>query len=87
MQLVGFKDKSYLKVYHNIKHSMFVYPDDKKSKGSSQLTDAMLKELVKANKVAIVKFAPRDNCQVRFCALVPQEEKIGKDGFVQAAGF
>jgi len=32
---MGFKDKSFLKVYHNIKHSYFVYPDDKKAQGSS----------------------------------------------------
>jgi len=35
MKLMGFKPKSFLKVYHNIKHSYFMYPDEKKTKGSS----------------------------------------------------
>lgn len=35
MTLMGFKPKSYLKYYHNVKHSIFVYPDEKKVKGSS----------------------------------------------------
>ena len=49
MTLMGFKPKSYLKFYHNIKHSTFVYPDEKKVKGSSQCADAMIKEILAAN--------------------------------------
>jgi ATP-dependent DNA helicase 2 subunit 1 len=35
MKLMGFKPRSYLKVYHNIKNSYFVYPDESKIEGSS----------------------------------------------------
>ena len=85
---MGFKPKSYLKVYHNLKHSYFVYPDEKKVTGSSQCTDALIKEMIKAEKVAIVKFVPRENSAVRFCALVAQEEQIDpNDGFQTPAGF
>jgi len=35
MTLMGFKPRSYLKVYHNVKHSTFVYPDERRIKGSS----------------------------------------------------
>lgn len=88
MKLMGFKPRSYLKVFHNIKHSYFVYPDEKKSTGSSQCTDALIKELLTQDKIALVKFIPRDNASVRFCALVPQDEKIdAKDGFETPAGF
>lgn len=59
MQLMGFKDRSYLKVYHNIKHSNFIYPDEKKVTGSSQCLDAMIKEMMRKDKIAIVKFSPR----------------------------
>ena len=45
MTLMGFKPKSYLKTYHNVKHSMFVYPDEKKVAGSSQCSDALIKEM------------------------------------------
>jgi len=87
MKLMGFKPTRSLKVYHNIKHSYFVYPDEKKVIGSSQATDALVKEMIKRDKVAIVRFIPRDNSVVRFCALVPQDEKTDEDGFQVPPGF
>jgi ATP-dependent DNA helicase 2 subunit 1 len=82
MKLMGFKDKSYLKIYHNIKHSYFIFPNEKKTTGSSQCSDALIKEMIKSDKIAIVKFIPRENANLRFCALVPQEEKFDTtDGF------
>lgn len=71
MRLMGFKDMSYLKVYHNIKHSYFMFPDEKKTTGAGQCTHALIHQMVKENKFALVKFIPRENCAVRFCALVP----------------
>ena len=71
MKLMGFKPKNYLKVYHNVKHSYFIYPDEKRVTGSSQVLDALIKELIREDKIAIVRFIPRDNTVVRFCALVP----------------
>ena len=32
--LMGFKPRSFLKTYHNVKHSTFVFPDEKKVVGS-----------------------------------------------------
>lgn len=61
MQLMGFKPKSYLKVYHNIKHSYFLYPDEKKTQGASQCSDALIKEMISQEKIAIVKFTAREN--------------------------
>jgi hypothetical protein len=38
--------------------------------------------MIKDDKIAIVRFIPRDNSVVRFCALLPQDEKIDdEDGF------
>lgn len=71
MKLMGFKPRSYLKVYHNIKHSYFIYPDEKRVTGSSQVIDALVKEMIRDDKIAIVRFIPRDNSAVRFCALLP----------------
>lgn len=39
--------------------------------------------MIKQDKVAIVRFIPRDNSQVRFCALLPQKEKYNEDEGVQ----
>jgi ATP-dependent DNA helicase 2 subunit 1 len=55
MRLMGFKPKSYLKVHHNIKPSIFAFPDDKRIKGSSQCAEALIKEMVKKEKIAIVR--------------------------------
>lgn len=71
MKLMGFKPRSCLKVFHNIKHSYFIFPDDKRVTGSSQVTDALIKEMIRDDKIAIVRFIPRENSVVRFCALVP----------------
>jgi ATP-dependent DNA helicase 2 subunit 1 len=71
MKLMGFKPRKALKVYHNIKHSYFIYPDEKRVTGSSQVIDALVKEMIKDDKIAIVRFIPRDNSAVRFCALLP----------------
>jgi ATP-dependent DNA helicase 2 subunit 1 len=76
MKLMGFKPKSYLKVYHNVKHSYFMHPNEKKTKGASQCSDALIKEMISQDKIAIVKFIPRETSTVRFCAMVAQEEKI-----------
>ena len=38
--------------------------------------DALIKEMISEEKVAIVRFIPRDNSVVRFCALMPQDEKV-----------
>lgn len=34
MKLMGFKPKNKLKVFHNVKHSYFIYPDEKRIAGS-----------------------------------------------------
>ena len=79
MKLMGFKPKSALKVYHNIKHSYFIFPDEKKTKGSLQCSDALIKEMIKKERIAIVRVQVRENASVRFCALLPQEEKYDED--------
>ena len=76
MKLMGFKPLAQVKIYHNVKHSCFVYPDDAKIGGSSQVSHAMISELIEQEKVAIVRFIPKETSIVRFCALIPQEEKF-----------
>lgn len=82
MRLMGFKPLSELKIYYNIRHSYFIFPDEKKTTGAGSCTDALIKEMIGQEKFAIVKFIPRENSQVRFCAMVAQDEQIdAKDGF------
>ena len=74
MRLMGFKHKSSLKPYHNVRSSYFVYPDEGKVKGSSQVSDALIKSLLKKDKIAIVRFVSRSGSNVLFAALLPQAE-------------
>lgn len=61
LSLIGFKPKSYIKPYHNLRPSYFLYPDEEHVGGSSQFFDALIEELSEQNKVAIVKITPRQN--------------------------
>jgi len=61
MKLMGFKPRSYLKLYHNIKHSYFIFPDDQKANGSSQVSHALILEMLRKDQVMIAKFIPREN--------------------------
>jgi ATP-dependent DNA helicase 2 subunit 1 len=71
MQLIGFKPKSSLKPYYNIRPSYFIYPDEEHVKGSSQFFDALINNLIEKDKIALVRFQPRRGVQLSFCALVP----------------
>ena len=53
--LMGFKPREFLKPYHNVKHSTFVFPDEKKVIGSQQCADALIKEMKRKEKIAIVR--------------------------------
>ena len=88
MTLMGFKPRSYLKLYHNVKHSMFVFPDEKKVLGSSQCADALIKEMIAKDKISIVRVQVRENTSVRFCALLPQDESMDElSGLQTPPGF
>ena len=86
--LMGFKPRSYLKPYHNVKHSTFVFPDETKVVGSQQCADALIKEMIRKEKIAIVRAQARDNASVKFCAMLPQEESYDEEfGLQTPPGF
>lgn len=72
MTLVGFKPRSLIKPYHNLRSSYFLYPDEEHIQGSSQFFDALISELTTQQLVGIVKLVPRNNQELRFAALFPQ---------------
>lgn len=73
MTLVGFKPKSYIKPYYNLRTSYFLYPDEQYVTGSSQFFDALITQMISKNLVGIVKIVPRANQELRFAALFPQQ--------------
>ncbi|KAK0199409.1 SPOC like C-terminal domain-containing protein [Desarmillaria ectypa] len=87
IKLLGFKDRSELLFEDNIKHSLFIYPDETSYSGSKRTFSALLKSMVKKKKMAIVLTLMRRNASPLFCSLLPQEEKVDKDGWIEPAGF
>jgi ATP-dependent DNA helicase 2 subunit 1 len=81
IKLMGFKPLSALKHYHNYKSSYFIYPDEEHVIGSSQLFDAMIREMIKQDKIAIVRVVPRTTSQIRFAAMIPQAESFDEEFF------
>ena len=79
MKLIGFKSRKSIKIYQNIRPSYFIHPDEKVMRGSSQMFHAMINSLIKKDKVAYVRFVPREGAMVRFCYLIPQAEVGGED--------
>ena len=73
MTLIGFKPRNLIKPFHNLRTSYFLYPDEEHIHGSSQFFDALINELTEQQLVGIVKLVPRNNQELRFAALFPQQ--------------
>lgn len=78
--LLGFKPRSSIKDFHNLRPPYFVYPNEAAIKGSTKAFRALHQEMIAKDKVAIVRLIPRANAFPRFVALVPVEEEIDEDG-------
>ncbi|KAJ6615653.1 Ku DNA-binding complex Ku70 subunit [Mycena sp. CBHHK59/15] len=87
LKLLGFKDRSELMFEDNIKHSQFIYPDEMAYAGSKRTFSALLKSMVKKDKIGLVLSLTRRNASPTFCALLPQEERVDEGGWTDPAGF
>ncbi|PFH46457.1 hypothetical protein AMATHDRAFT_77665 [Amanita thiersii Skay4041] len=87
LKLLGFKDHSEIQFEDNVKHSLFIYPDESAYSGSKRTFTALLKSMIKKNKIGLVLTMTRSNSTPIFCALLPQEEKKDEDGWTEPGGF
>ena len=87
MKLMGFKSIDCIKPYYNIRESYFIYPNELLSNGAGKLVDALIKQMLVKKKCAIVKFVAREGSTVKFCSLLPQQEKYDEDYFQTPPGF
>ncbi|KAF8799055.1 Ku DNA-binding complex, Ku70 subunit [Phlegmacium glaucopus] len=87
IKLLGFKDRSELRFEDNVKHSVFIYPDELSYSGSKRTFSALLRSMIKKNKIGLVLTLMRRNSTPLFCALLPQEEKEDESGWTEPAGF
>ncbi|KAJ7598810.1 SPOC like C-terminal domain-containing protein [Mycena floridula] len=87
IKLLGFKNEGELLFEDNVKHSLFIYPDEMSYSGSKRTFSALLKSLVKKKKIGLVLALTRRNSSPSFCALVPQEERVDAGGWTEPPGF
>ncbi|EIN06584.1 Ku DNA-binding complex Ku70 subunit [Punctularia strigosozonata HHB-11173 SS5] len=87
LKLLGFKDRSELAFEDNVKHSVFIYPDEMTYSGSKRTFSSLLKSMLKKDKIAIVLALLRRNASPTFCAMLPQAEKQDEAGWNDPAGF
>lgn len=69
-----------------MKHSYFVYPDERSLAGSTAAFIALHHVLVNSNKVAICSYTRVDGAKPALVALCPQEELLGSDGLQVRGG-
>ncbi|KAI6118722.1 SPOC like C-terminal domain-containing protein [Pisolithus croceorrhizus] len=87
IKLLGFKDKKELAFEDNVKHSIFIYPDELKYSGSKRTFSALLQKMLEKRKIGLVRALVRRNSSPVFCALLPQAEKVEEGGWCEPGGF
>ncbi|KAJ3110639.1 X-ray repair cross-complementing protein 6 [Phlyctochytrium bullatum] len=90
LRLIGFKPLEILlrKPYYTLKHSSFIYPDDKSHIGSSTFFIQFLMRVHLRQKAVICSFIPRKNASPRLVALIPQLEELDEYGnLLTPSGF
>ncbi|KAI0648675.1 ku70-like protein [Trametes meyenii] len=87
IKLLGFKKRSELSFEDNVKHSVFVYPDEMAYSGSKRTFAALLRTMIDKRKIAIVLALTRRNASPIFCAVLPQTEKVDESGWREPPGF
>ncbi|KAG2064978.1 Ku DNA-binding complex, Ku70 subunit [Suillus decipiens] len=87
IKLLGFKDRKELAFEDNVKHSVFIYPDELKYSGSKRTFAALLKKMIEKKKIGLVLALTRRNAAPVFCAMLPQAESGEEGGWNEPAGF
>ncbi|KAJ3344583.1 X-ray repair cross-complementing protein 6 [Entophlyctis luteolus] len=90
VRLIGFKPLAAIlrKPYHNLKHSVFVVPDETAYAGSSSIFIQLLARMHARAKGAICSYIPRKGVSPRVVALLPQMEEYDAVGnVIRPSGF
>ncbi|KAI0926332.1 hypothetical protein AcV5_008825 [Taiwanofungus camphoratus] len=87
IRLLGFKHRSQLAFEDNIKHSIFIYPDEMAYSGSKRTFSALLRTMIQKKKIALVLATTRRNVSPVFCAMLPQAERVEDGGWHEPPGF
>ncbi|KAJ3862177.1 SPOC like C-terminal domain-containing protein [Lentinula novae-zelandiae] len=84
LKLLGFKPRDTLKFEDNVKHSLFLYPEENTYAGSKRTLSALLKSMIKKKVVGLARGVLRRNSTPTIYAVLPQEEDVDE---MEPAGF
>ncbi|KAI9323999.1 SPOC like C-terminal domain-containing protein [Obelidium mucronatum] len=90
LRLIGFKPLAVIlkKPYYNLKHSVFIVPDESKYVGSSSVFIQFLARVHAKQKAVICSYMPKKSTSPRVVALLPQmEEYDDKGNVLKPSGF
>ncbi|KAJ3811893.1 SPOC like C-terminal domain-containing protein [Lentinula aff. lateritia] len=84
LKLLGFKPRDTIKFEDNVKHSLFLYPEENTYAGSKRTFSALLKSMIKKKVVGLARGVLRRNSTPTIYAVLPQEEDVDE---MEPAGF
>ncbi|KAJ4466240.1 SPOC like C-terminal domain-containing protein [Lentinula aciculospora] len=84
LKLLGFKPRNTLKFEDNVKHSLFIYPEENTYTGSKRTFSALLKSMAKKKVIGLARGVLRQNSTPTIYAVLPQEEDANE---MEPAGF
>ncbi|XP_023849095.1 X-ray repair cross-complementing protein 5 [Salvelinus sp. IW2-2015] len=88
LELIGFKPMERLKLHHQLRSALFIYPEEEAVTGSACVFTALLCRCSERNVFALCKYTRIRNSPPRFIALVPQREELDEGQVqIEAPGF
>ncbi|KAJ3886512.1 SPOC like C-terminal domain-containing protein [Lentinula edodes] len=84
LKLLGFKPRDTIKFEDNVKHSLFLYPEENTYAGSKRTFSALLKSMIKKKVVGLARGVLRRNSTPTIYAVLPQEEDVDE---MEPGGF
>ena len=78
--LIGFRPRASLQLHHNIKHAMYLRPDEEVMSGSTACTLALVVKMIERDVIAQVSVVMRKGAERRFAMLLPNSEPATDGG-------
>lgn len=75
IRVIGFKPRSSLKYWQNVRHARFIYPHDKELSGSIRAFTSLFKAMVDRDTIAVCWAITRRSANPRMYALIPSRRR------------
>ncbi|GAB0099056.1 ATP-dependent DNA helicase 2 subunit 1 [Sergentomyia squamirostris] len=87
IKLLGFKPRAAVAAHHFLKNGYFIYPDEVRIEGSTQLFRALWQRCLEREKVPICIMTLRQKSNPTYVALLPQENISNDQEQIEYNGF